>query len=187
MKQGPLIILSGPAGSGKTTLVQRVLAEDPHPLRVSVSVTTRPPRSGEVDGRDYHFWTRQRFEEGVRAGAFLETAQVFGKDYYGTLRREVDDYTPWGIGVILVIDVQGAAKVRTERPDAVSVFLLASSLGAYEKRLRDRGTEDEASIIRRLETAKRELARAGEYQYQIVNDDLNDAVAQFRRVIAQYF
>jgi guanylate kinase len=187
MSHGPLIILSGPAGSGKTTLVRRVLAEDPHPLRVSVSVTTRRPREGEVDGRDYHFWTRQRFEEGVRAGAFLETAEVHGRDYYGTLRREVDDYTPRGIGVILVIDVQGAAQVRTVRPDAVSVFLLASSLEVYEQRLRQRGTEDEATIARRLETAKRELEHVGDYQYQVVNDDLDDAVVQFRAVIAHYF
>jgi guanylate kinase len=187
MPNGPLIILSGPAGSGKTTLVQRVLAEDPHPLRVSVSVTTRPPRPGEVDGRDYHFWTRQCFEEARRAGAFLETAEVHGRDYYGTLRCEVDDYTPRGIGVMLVIDVQGAAQVRAVRPDAVAVFLVASSLEVYEQRLRHRGTEDDATIARRLETARRELEHAGDYQYRIVNDDLDAAVAAFRRIIASYF
>src|ERR1700685_3031270 len=130
MKTGPLIILSGPTASGKTTLVQRVIAEDPHPLRVSVSVTTRAPRPGEVDGRDYHFWTPQRFEEGIAAGEFLEWAPVHD-NYYGTLRGEVDDYTAKGVGVILVIDVQGAAKWRAERPDAVTIFLLASSLGVY--------------------------------------------------------
>ena len=187
MKPGPLIILSGPTASGKTTLVQRVLAEDPHLLRMSVSVTTRSPRKGEEDGRDYHFWTPERFEQGIAAGAFLEWAQVHGVAYYGTLRSEVDDYTAQGIGVILVIDVQGAAKVRTERPDAVSIFLLASSMTVYEQRLRGRGTEDEATIARRLATAQHELERVGEYQYQIVNDDLEHAVAEFRRVIAQYF
>jgi guanylate kinase len=187
MPQGPLIILSGPAASGKTTLVQRVLAEDAHPLRVSVSATTRLPRQGELDGVHYHFWTPERFEQGIAAGEFLEYAQVHGRDYYGTLRREVDDYTVRGIGVILVIDVQGAAKVRTVRPDAVSVFLVTSSLEAYKQRLIDRGTEDAAAIARRLETAQRELERVSEYQHVIVNDDLNNAVAQFRRVIDQHF
>jgi guanylate kinase len=187
MSKGPLIILSGPAAAGKTTLVQRVLAEDPHPLRVSVSATTRPPRHGEIDGVHYHFWTRQRFEQGIAAGEFLEYAQVHGKDYYGTLCREVDEFTERGVGVILVIDVQGAANVRGVRPDAVSVFLVTSSLDAYKQRLLDRGTEDAAAIARRLETAQRELERVGEYQHVIVNDDLTDAVAQFRRVIAQHF
>src|SRR5438552_4910697 len=109
MEKSPLIILSGPSASGKSTLVQRVLAEDPHPLRVSVSATTRPPRPGEIDGLHYHFWTVERFERGIAAGEFLEYACVHGKDWYGTLRREVDDWAPRGYGVILVIDVQGAA------------------------------------------------------------------------------
>jgi guanylate kinase len=187
MKPGPLIILSGPTASGKTTLVQRVLAEESHPLRRSVSATTRSPRMGEEDGRDYHFWTPERFEQGIAAGAFLEWARVHGMDYYGTLRNEVDDYTARGIGVILVIDVQGAATVRTRRPDAVSIFLLASSMTVYEKRLRGRGTEDEATIARRLATAQRELERVDEYQYRIVNDDLEHAVAELRRIVAQYF
>src|SRR6476469_1913788 len=116
MATAPLIIVSGPAGSGKTTLVERVLREDPHPLCVAVSATTRPPRSGEVDGRHYHFWTAARFEQGVAAGEFLEHACVHGRHCYGTLRREVDDHTARGRGVILVIDVQGAAAVRTQRP-----------------------------------------------------------------------
>jgi guanylate kinase len=187
MKTGPLIILSGPSASGKSTLVQRLIDERVYPLRVSVSATTRLPRLGEMDGVHYHFWTPQRFEEGIRAGEFLEWAQVFGKDYYGTLRREVDDYTPHGIGVILVIDVQGAAQVGSQRPDAVSVFVRTSSMQEYEKRLRGRGTEDEAAIQRRLETAQRELERIGDYRYVIVNDDLAAAVAQFRGVLAPYF
>jgi len=186
MGTAPLIILSGPAGSGKTTLVERVLREDPHPLCVSVSATTRPPRPGELDGVHYHFWTPERFERGIAAGEFLEYAQVHRRHYYGTLRRDVDDQLARGRGVILVIDVQGAAKVRALRPDVVSVFLQAPSLEEYERRLILRG-DDPASIAVRLETARRELERIGEYKYVIVNDDLDRAVADFRAVIARHF
>src|SRR5205809_3719473 len=107
MPRGPLIILSGPSGSGKSTVIQRLLADPPGPLRLSVSATTRPPRPGEVDGRDYYFWTRDRFEAELRAGAFLEHAVVHGANYYGTLRSEVEPDLERGTGVILDIDVQG--------------------------------------------------------------------------------
>jgi guanylate kinase len=186
MPPPPLIILSGPAAAGKSTLVERVLREDPHPLCVSVSATTRPPRPGEIDGVHYHFWTAERFERGIAAGEFLEYAQVHRKYYYGTLRLEVDENTARGRGVILVIDVQGAVKVRALRPDVVSVFLRAPSLEEYERRLVLRG-DDPASIAARLKTARDELARIGEYQYVIVNDDLDRAVAEFRAVIARHF
>jgi guanylate kinase len=186
MAKAPLIILSGPAGSGKTTLVERALREDPHPLCVSVSVTTRPPRPGEIDGVHYHFWTVERFERGIAAGEFLEYAQVHRRHYYGTPRREVEEQLARGRGVILVIDVQGAAQVRALRPDAVTVFLRAPSLEEYERRLVLRG-DDPASITARMETARAELARIGEYQYVIVNDDLDRAVAEFRGVVARHF
>jgi guanylate kinase len=186
MGTAPLIILSGPSASGKTTLVERVLREDPHRLCVSVSATTRPRRPGEIDGVHYHFWTAERFEQGIAAGEFLEYAQVHGRHYYGTVRREVDEQLAKGRGVILVIDVQGAAKVRALRPDTVSVFLRAPSLEEYERRLALRG-DDPASIAVRLKTARDELARIGEYQYVIVNDDLDRAVADFRGVIARHF
>jgi guanylate kinase len=186
MTHAPLFIVSGPAGGGKTSLVERVLREDPHPLHVSVSATTRPPRPGEMDGVHYHFWTPARFEEGVRKGEFLEHAQVHGRHRYGTLRREVDDNTARGRGVILVIDVQGAAAVRAQRPDAVTLFLQAPSLEEYERRLVGRG-DDAASIAVRLKTARAELERVGEYQYVIVNDDLARAAAEFRGVIARHF
>src|SRR5207244_5942471 len=126
-------------------------------LRVSVSATTRLPRSGEVDGKHYHFWKRQRFEEAQRAGEFLEWAEVHGS-LYGTLRSEVDPYRAQGIGVILDIDVQGASQIRRLYPDSVSIFLRTSSLATYEARLRRRGTENEAAIRRRLAAAAQELA-----------------------------
>jgi guanylate kinase len=185
MAKGPLIILSGPSGSGKTTVLRRLLDEKGLPLHVSVSVTTRPPRPGEVDGVDYHFWTRERFEEARRQGAFLEWAEVHG-NLYGTLKREVEGPRKQGKAVILVIDVQGAEQVRRQCPESVLVFLRTSTWEEYERRLRGRGTEDEATIARRLATARRELERAGEYPHVIVNDDVAVAVAQMRDLIARH-
>jgi guanylate kinase len=184
--QGPLIILSGPSGSGKSTVIGRVLKESGRPLRLSVSATTRPPRPGEEDGVHYHFWTREHFREGVEAGAFVEWAEVHG-NCYGTPRREVDDYRARGFGVILDIDVQGAAQVRRRYPEAVSLFLRTSRWEEYERRLRRRHTEDNAAIARRLATARRELERVGEFDHVVVNDDLDTAVARVCDLIARAF
>jgi guanylate kinase len=186
MAKGPLIILSGPAGSGKSTVVQRLLAGGGLPMHVSVSATTRAPRPGEIDGVHYHFWTRERFEAARRAGEFLESAEVHGQ-LYGTLRREVEGPREQGKAVILVIDVQGAEQVRRQCPDSILVFLRTSSWEEYERRLRQRGTEDEAAISRRLATARRELERKGEYTYEVINDDLDVAVARMRDLIARHF
>jgi guanylate kinase len=183
---GPLIIVSGPSGVGKSTIIQRLLAAAPGPLRLSVSATTRLPRPSEHDGTDYHFWTRERFAAGVAAGEFLEHAIVHKKDY-GTLRSEVEPYRQQGIGVILDIDVQGAEQVRRLAPDNVSVFLRAPSLEEYERRLRKRATEDEASIQGRLSVARAELALAPTYSYQIINDDLDSATARLRAFVADQF
>jgi guanylate kinase len=182
--KGPLIILSGPSGAGKTTVAERLRAEGGLPLWVSVSATTRPPRAGERDGVHYHFWTRERFEEGIRAGAFLEWAEVHGH-YYGTPRAEVERRRQEGLAVLLVIDVAGAAQVRRLVPDSVSVFLRTTSWDEYEKRLRRRGTEDEAAIQRRLANARRELGQAGGYAYQVLNDDLGTAVARLREIVLE--
>jgi|SRR5579884_326758 guanylate kinase len=183
---GPLIIVSGPSGSGKSTVIARVLQEAKVPLRVSVSATTRPPRPGEREGVHYHFWTREQFLQQVQAGAFLEWAEVHG-NYYGTLRDEVEPYRAQGIGVILDIDVQGAAQVRQFCPDNVSIFLRTPSLEVLEQRLRARGTEDEASLARRLANARREMERIGEYDFVVVNDDLGKAVAEVRELLARQF
>jgi guanylate kinase len=185
---GLLLILSGPSGSGKSTLIERLLAGANPPLRLSVSATTRPRRDYERDGVHYHFWTRQRFEEGIARGEFLEYAEVFG-NYYGTPRADVEPYRERGVGVILDIDVQGAAQVRSHCPDAVSIFLHAARGGDEEElrvlgeRLRRRGTESEEVIALRLATARQELARASEYDYQVLNDDLDRAVAEVRDLI----
>jgi guanylate kinase len=184
--KAPLIILSGPSGAGKSTVTARLLARGDLPLRQSVSVTTRPPRDGERDGVNYHFWPRQRFEQEIRAGGFLEWAEVYG-NYYGTPRDEVEPYRARGTGVILVIDVQGAGQVRAKCPDAVSIFLRTSSWAECERRLRARGTEDEATIARRLAKARSEMDRASEYQFQVINDDLDGAVEQLHAIVSRQF
>jgi guanylate kinase len=186
MTNGPLIILSGPSGSGKSTVVERLLKESGLPLRQSISATTRQPRGTERDGLAYHYWPRERFENAVAAGAFVEWAE-FASQLYGTLKSEVDEYRARGIGVILVIDVQGAALVRRQYPDALSIFLKPPTWEVLEQRLRGRRTDDEASIARRLETARRELERAAEYQHVVVSDKLDDTVAEVRKLIAGSF
>ena len=167
-------------------MIERLLAAGDLPLHLSVSATTRRPRDSEVDGKHYYFWTQERFLDEMRAGAFLESAEVHG-NCYGTLKREVEPYRERGAGVILDIDVQGAEKVRSQCPDSVLVFLHTSSLAAYEERLRRRGTEDEAAIQQRLRAAQRELARAGEYDYKVLNDSLEDAVARLRAIVLSLF
>jgi guanylate kinase len=186
MKKGPLIIVSGPSGCGKSTLVQHVLAEGNLPLRASVSATTRARREGEVEDVSYHFWDEARFDAEVQAGGFLEWCEVHGRRY-GTLRREVEETRNRDIGVLLTIDVQGAANVRQRCPDAFSIFVMTPSLEELERRLRSRSTESEATVALRLSNARQELARAGEYDYVLVNDDLGRAVAELRGVLERRF
>jgi len=183
MTKGPLIILSGPSGSGKSTVIARLLAMADLRLRLSVSATTRPPRPGEKDGVHYYFWKTEQFEKELAAGGFLEWAKVVG-NYYGTLARDVTPYREQGIAVLLDIDVQGWDQVRQRCSDAVSIFLLPPSLEILEKRLRDRSTETEASIQRRLSTARTEIARANEYNHRVVNADLDTTVNELRALIA---
>jgi guanylate kinase len=182
---GPLIVVSGPSGSGKTTLVRGLVREPEWPLRLSVSVTTRDKRPGEVEGVAYHFWKRDRFMEEVARGGFIEWADVFG-NCYGTLRSEVEPYRAQGKGVLLEIDVNGWAQVRPKCPDAESIFIRTSSLEELEQRLRLRG-EKEESIQRRLAGARAELARVSEYHHQVVNDDLESARAELKRIVAPLF
>jgi guanylate kinase len=186
MTLAPLILVSGPSGSGKSTLIRAAIAQSKIPLRLAVSATTRPPRPGEVDGVDYHFWTPELFQNRLAEGAFLEHAQVHGKHYYGTPRSEVDGYRERGIGVILDIDVQGAAQVRPLFPDHLSIFICLADPDTYARRLRLRGADSEETIARRMQTAARELDRVSEYQYIIYNDDLGLAVRQFLELVERY-
>src|SRR5690242_19119873 len=185
MARAPLIILAGPSGSGKSTIIARLLSERDLPLRLSVSATTRQRRPYEQPGVHYYFWTREQFDQQRQAGAFLEWATVHG-EWYGTLRSEVEEYRARGIGVLLDIDVQGAAQVRAHYPDCLSIFIRTSSWEEYEKRLRKRG-ENAESIARRLATARRELERMHEFNHVVVNNDLDLAVAQVRQLIEHAF
>lgn len=183
----PLIVLAGPSGAGKTTIVDRLLATTTLPIRRAITATTRPPRPTEVDGVDYYFWTRGEFEDRIAAGAMLEHAIVHGRDYYGTPLSEVRPPREAGTAVILVIDVQGADQVRKACPDGlVSVFLRPPEFDDLAARLRLRG-EPEETILRRLESAVRESARIGEFQYELVNADVGTAARELERIIGSRF
>lgn len=171
-RRAPLIIVSGPSGVGKSTLVDRVLANTNLPLRRAITATTRAPRPGEQDNVHYHFWTRQQFVDALNHGEMIESAEVHGKDFYGTPRNEVDPHCENGTGVILVIDVQGAGQVRLRYPENhLSVFICPPSIEELRKRLQGRGEPDE-SQARRLQTANSEMERRGEFDIQLHNADL---------------
>ena len=174
MRKGNLFVISGPSGAGKGTLVARLLQEVPDAW-LSVSATTRAPREGEVHGKNYYFLDRGEFMRLVDEGGFLEWAEYSG-NCYGTPIESVMSNVEAGKQVILEIDVQGAFQVRERIPEAKLVFIDPPSFEELERRLRERATEDEETILTRLKTAKVELSRKEEYDIQLVNDDLETAV-----------
>lgn len=173
MAEGNLIIISGPSGAGKGTLVDRLVARVPR-LSVSVSATTRAPRPGEIDGQDYVFLTPAEFGRRIEAGDFLEWAEVHG-NRYGTLRSAVERTLAEGTDVILEIDPQGAFQVKRLMPEARLVFIIAPSLEELERRIRNRGAETEAQVRTRLDTAVRELELVETYDFVVENDDISTA------------
>lgn len=175
------IIISAPSGAGKTTLTHRMLARRPD-IGYSVSATTRPPRAGEEDGVAYHFMTMPAFETAVARGEFAEYARVHG-NMYGTLRREVRRVLDSGRHVVMDIDVQGAAQFSAAFPDAVRIFVLPPSGRALMARLRGRKTEDDATIATRLRDAISEIATMSEFDYVVVNDQIDRAVEQLGCII----
>jgi guanylate kinase len=175
------IILSSPSGGGKTTIAHRLLAER-NDVGYSVSATTRPPREGEVQGRDYHFLSLQEFTRGQKARKFAESAEVHGH-LYGTLRAEVKRVLASGRHVIMDIDVQGAGQFAKAFPDSVLIFVLPPSAEVLVERLTSRGTEDPRSLIRRFKSAKDELKAIDLYQYVIVNDEIDSAVQAVSSII----
>lgn len=178
---GQLFIVSAPSGAGKTTLVERLVEQMPQ-LRMSRSYTSRAARSGETDGVDYNFVTRERFEAMIAAGDFLEWADVFG-NLYGTCASDTERLLADGSDVVLVIDVQGARQVRSVRPGATTIFVMPPSFPVLEQRLRGRSKDSEAAILRRLEVAKDEVASFAEYDFIVINDELAAAVDRLRSIV----
>lgn len=173
MSKGNIFVISAASGTGKTTLVSRLVQQHPN-VRVSVSHTTRPPRAGEVNGQHYHFVSEEEFVRLAGEGAFLEHAQVFG-NYYGTSYESVQSMCEQGYDVILEIDVQGAQQVRQALPEALSIFILPPSLAVLEQRLRQRQTDSEEVIARRLSEAVDEIQQALTFDYVVSNRSLQQA------------
>jgi guanylate kinase len=180
---GRLYVIAAPSGAGKTSLVKALMEREPR-MRFSVSYTTRPPRPNEVDGRDYHFVTRARFEEMAARGEFLEHARVFD-NFYGTGLAKVQSELRYGQLLLLEIDWQGARQVRARLPAARSIFILPPTRHALEERLRARSTDSEAVIERRLRDAAQDLAHWTEFDYVVVNDQFERAVADLLAIVQQ--
>jgi len=183
MSTGRIVVLTGPSGVGKGTLVRSLLQRH-RELYLSVSATTREPRAGEVEGKNYYFVTRERFEEMVKKGELLEWAEYAGC-YYGTPRLPVEQQVREGKCVVLEIELEGARNIKQIFPQALRIFILPPSLAELERRIRKRGQDADESISRRLERARAEIEAAGEFDLQIVNDDLEIAIAKIEAAIFQ--
>lgn len=179
--RGLLFIVSAPSGAGKTTVVERLVEQTPD-LKMSRSYTSRPARVGETDGVDYNFVTRERFEAMRAVGEFLEWADVFG-NLYGTSATDTERVLDSGCDLVLVIDVQGARKVRRRGIETTAIFVMPPSFEVLQKRLRGRSKDSEADIQRRLEIARHEVAACLEYDYVVVNDELTAAVDRLRSIV----
>ena len=178
---GKVFVITGPSGVGKGTLISKLLEAVPE-LELSVSATTRAPRTGEEDGREYHFLSQGDFEHRVSEGEFLESATYSG-NRYGTLRSAVDERLAAGKSVVLEIELQGARQVRKAKPEAVLIFIAPPDPGALRERLRERGTDSEEAIESRLQTAEGELAAQDEFSYKVVNDDVQKAASELEQLV----
>jgi guanylate kinase len=178
---GNLFIISAPSGAGKTSLVQSLLKHDPH-IELSVSHTTRDPRSGEQNGKDYHFVSRETFLEMAKHGEFLESAEVYG-NLYGTSQNRIRQEIARGRDILLEIDWQGATQVRRLFPDCVSIFILPPSLAALEQRLKGRGKDSDAVIAKRMAAVREDVSHVAEFNYVIINNNLNDALQELAAVV----
>ena len=181
MSKGLLIVISAPSGGGKGTILKELFAQDEN-LRLSVSATTRKPRPGEEHGKQYYFIGKDEFEQLISERKMLEYAEYIG-NYYGTPKAPVEEWTGQGRDVVLEIEVQGGKQIKELMPDCVSVFILPPSMKVLEKRLRDRGTEDDATVQKRLNKARAEIPCAKDYDYVVYNDKLEDAVADLEAII----
>jgi guanylate kinase len=181
MAKGNLFVVTAPSGAGKTTLVAALLAADAN-VQLSISYTTRDPRAGEVNGKDYHFVERAEFERMINAGELLEHAEVYG-NYYGTSQVWINQVIQNGRDILLEIDWQGAQQVRRLFPDAIGLFVLPPSLETLESRLRNRGKDSEEVIAKRMAVARTECSHVDEFDYVIVNEHIDDAVRDIVAVV----
>ena len=182
MKKGLLIVISGASGTGKGTVCKELLARE-HGVAFSISATSRAPREGEQDGREYYFRTREEFEQMIAAGAFLEYADVYG-NYYGTPLAPIEARRSAGEDILLEIDTQGALNVMERCPDGTFIFLLPPSLEELRRRITGRGTESEESLARRLAAARDEIRLGRRYRYAVLNDTVEDATARIQTILA---
>jgi guanylate kinase len=180
-----LVVISGPSGAGKSTVVRELIESCPLPLCLSVSATTRQPRWGEEDGKDYFFLTPEQFAARRSAGDFLECKEYAG-NWYGTLQSQVTAGLAEGKWVLLEIDVEGTLAVLEKHPDALTIFVHSGSVDELERRLRARRTESEEALARRLETAKRELAKKDRYRYEVINRDVQQAVREVCEILVRH-
>ncbi|MDP7559664.1 MAG: guanylate kinase [Planctomycetota bacterium] len=186
-KAGKLIIVSGPSGAGKSTLLEKVFRQSGLPLEWSVSATTRKPRPGEAEGRDYHFLSSKQFEKKRAAGEFLECFEVYSRGHwYGTLQSEVAPRLEAGNWVVLEIDVEGTMAVIERYPDAITIFVRPSSLEELGRRLKARGTESAEDIEQRIKVAGREMESIDFYRHVVINDDVEQATQQLCEILKQY-
>ncbi len=176
-----MIVVSAPSGSGKTTLCRNIVSSRPN-TKYSISATTRPARKGEKNGRDYLFLSREEFEEKKQRDEFLEWANVFG-EYYGTICQLVENTRNEGKDIVLNIDIQGASQVKKRCPEAVLIFILPPSIGILEQRLRNRKSDTEDEILKRLQLARTEISKIDNYDYVVVNEDIKESVDKLLAII----
>lgn len=184
MSSGFVLVLSGPSGAGKDTVIDELIKQDKDTV-ISISMTTRKPRPGEVDGKDYYFVSKEEFEENIKKGEMLEYAK-YGDNYYGTPMKPIRSWCADGKTVILKIEVQGARKIKEKWPDVCTMFLMPPSVYALRQRLEGRKTESEEEIEQRLAIAREEISCSYDYDYIIVNDRVDEAVANILEVIKRY-
>ena len=179
--RGNLIVISGPSGAGKDTIVNELLKENEN-IWLSISATSRKPRSGEIDGIHYFFLTKEEFEERIKDNDFLEYAS-YNDNYYGTPKSDIIEKLNNGIDVVLVIEIQGALKVKELIPEAVFIFIMPPSMSELRRRLVDRKTEDKEKILKRFKTAYKEINEVSKYNYVVINDEVEEAVKKIEAIL----
>ena len=181
-ERGLLVVVSGPSGAGKDSIINEVVKQNKMDIWVSISMTSRPPRGQEVDGKDYFFVTREEFQDNIQKGNLLEYAEYNG-NYYGTPKHKINEYLEKGIDVILIIEIQGALQIKELMPESLFIFIMPPSMEELKKRLVNRGTDSEDKILSRFKTAYQEINEVTKYNYVVVNDELDQAVEKVNAIL----